>query len=249
MSAILIAAAAIGISTFGGSLLGLLFGKIPQKQNDAIMGFASGIMLAAAVLGLIVPATEIAGKSGFWIVALGILAGAAFLSLMDRVMPHLHNIGGGDAETHTKSRLDKVMLFVMAIAIHKLPEGLAVGVGFGGGDIGSAIAVAVGIAVQNVPEGMIIISPMLNSGVSRRRALTIGAGIALIEISGTFLGYFASVISSSMLPALLAFAGGTMLYVIGDEMIPETHSGGNERIATYTLIIGFISMLAMEAFL
>lgn len=249
MEMVMITAAVIGGTMFAGSLIGFLFEKIPDKWNDGIMGFASGIMLAAAVLGLIVPAAEQVGKQGLWMVAIGMLSGAVFLNVMDKLMPHLHHLSGVDSEEHKNNgTLDKVMLFVFAIAIHKLPEGLAAGVGFGAGDLGSAIAVAAGIAVQNVPEGMIIISPMLHAGVKKKRAVVIALAIALIEILGTFLGYAASVVSTAALPVLLSFAGGTMLYVIGDEMIPETHSHGYSQIATYSLILGFIAMLFMEMF-
>ncbi len=250
MEVVVITALVIGGTMFAGSLIGFLFEKIPDKWNDGVMGFASGIMLAAAVLGLIVPATEQVGKEGLWTVAVGMIAGAVFLNIMDKVMPHLHHLSGVDQEVHQNNgTIDKVMLFVFAIAIHKLPEGLAVGVGFGSGDLGNAVAVATGIAVQNIPEGMIIISPMLHAGVKKRRAVTIALVVALIEITGTFLGYAASIISTAALPFLLAFAGGTMLYVIGDEMIPETHSHGYAQIATYSLLLGFIAMLFMEAFL
>lgn len=250
MEVVVITALVIGGTMFAGSLIGFLFEKIPDKWNDGVMGFASGIMLAAAVLGLIVPATEQVGKEGLWTVAVGMIAGAVFLNIMDKVMPHLHHLSGVDQEVHQNNgTIDKVMLFVFAIAIHKLPEGLAVGVGFGSGDLGNAVAVATGIAVQNIPEGMIIISPMLHAGVKKRRAVTIALMVALIEITGTFLGYAASIISTAALPFLLAFAGGTMLYVIGDEMIPETHSHGYAQIATYSLLLGFIAMLFMEAFL
>jgi len=119
-------------------------------------------------------------------------------------------------------------------------------VGFGSGDIGNAMTVAIGIALQNIPEGMVIISPMILSGVSKKRTFLIAAFTGLIEVVGTFIGYFAATVSSAVLPFALAFAGGTMLYVISDEMIPETHSHGYERMATYSLLIGFIVMLFMD---
>ena len=137
-------------------------------------------------------------------------------------------------------------LFVIAIAIHNLPEGIAAGVSFGSGNTIHAITVAGGIALQNIPEGMVIIAPMLASGMSKTRTLLIAMFTGLIEVLGTFIGYFAVNISSAILPFALAFAGGTMLYVISDEMIPETHSHGNERAATYALILGFIVMLIFD---
>ena len=250
MRTLLITAFGVGGATVIGALIGFLFEKIPHKWNDVILGFAAGIMLAAAVLGLILPSVEQVGKSGFWITAAGILAGALFLNMMDKVTPHLHHISGVDKEHHeNNASLNKIMLFVMAIAIHNLPEGLAAGVGFGAGDVGNAITVALGIALQNIPEGMVIISPMLLAGVSKKRTLLIASFTGFVEVIGTFIGYFAATISIVILPFVLAFAGGTMLYVISDEMIPETHSHGYERMATYALMVGFIVMLFMDTFI
>ena len=238
----------IGGATVAGALLGFCFQKIPHRWNDGIMGFASGVMLAAAVIGLILPAAELTSAAGIWQVVAGILTGAVFLNLMDRLTPHLHRLSGLDKERLRETpSLNKVLLFVMAIAIHNLPEGLAAGVGFGGEDVGSAVTVALGIALQNIPEGMIIISPMLLAGMKKSRTFLLAAATGLVEVVGTFIGYFAATLSSAVLPFALAFAGGTMLYVISDEMIPETHSHGYERLATYSLLIGFMLMLVMDA--
>lgn len=169
---------------------------------------------------------------------------------MDKLTPHLHNLSGIDVEKHAHNEsLDKVLLFVFAIAIHNFPEGLAAGVGFGSEDIGNALMVAIGIALQNIPEGMVIISPMILVGISKRRALLIGSATGLVEVIGMFIGYFGSSISEKILPFALAFAGGTMLYVISDEMIPDTHSHGYERLATYSLLIGFTVMLVLDMFI
>jgi len=250
MNLVIWTALGVGGATVLGAALGFLFKNIPHKWNDAVLGFAAGIMLAAAVLGLIVPSTELVGRSGLWITAAGMLCGALFLNFADRVTPHLHHITGVEAEAHANNEsLNRVMLFVMAIAIHNFPEGLAAGVGFGAGDTGSALTVAAGIMLQNIPEGMIIISPMLLSGVGKGRTFLIAAFTGLIEVAGTFIGFFAISLSTAMLPFMLAFAGGTMLYVISDEMIPETHSHGYERMATYSIIIGFIVMLFMDSWL
>lgn len=247
----LVALTALGIggATVIGALIGFCFKNVSVKASDTILGFAAGIMLAAAIIGLILPSVEIAGKGGIWMTAVGILAGAVFLNAADRLTPHLHHLTGVDSESHEhNASLNKVMLFVMAIAIHNLPEGLAAGVSFGGGAPGNALTVALGIALQNIPEGMIIISPMLQGGVSRTRTLVIAAFTGLVEVIGTFIGYFAAGISGAILPFALAFAGGTMLYVISDEMIPETHSRGNERPATYALLCGVIVMLLLDTF-
>ncbi len=250
MSLVFLTAFGVGFATIFGALLGFIFRKIPHKWNDGLMSFATGIMLAAAVVGLIQPSLEIVGAKGSWITAIGILCGAVFLNLMDKVTPHLHRISGIDQEQHNNNAsLNKIMLFVFAIAIHNFPEGLAAGVGFGSGNTGNAISVAAAIALQNIPEGIVTISPLILAGVKKWRALLIAASTGLIEIIGTFAGYFGASISAGVLPFALAFAGGTMLYVISDEMIPETHSHGYERLATYSLIVGFIVMLLMDLFI
>ena len=138
------------------------------------------------------------------------------------------------------------VLFVIAIAIHNLPEGIAAGVSFGTGDVTQAITVAGGIALQNIPEGMVIIAPMVASGMSRGRTFVIAMMTGIVEVIGTFIGYFAVSVSNAILPFALAFAGGTMLYVISDEMIPETHAHGAERAATYALLAGFSVMLTFD---
>ena len=141
------------------------------------------------------------------------------------------------------------MLFVMAIAIHNLPEGIAAGVGFGSENISNAITVALGIALQNIPEGMVIVSPLIMAGVARKRVFFIACFTGVVEIVGTMIGFGAVSIATVILPFALAFAGGTMLYVVSDEMIPETHSHGYERMATYSLIIGFLTMLIMDFYI
>lgn len=250
MEIVLLTAAGIGGATVIGALLGFVFVKIPHKWNDAIMGFAAGVMLAASIMGLILPAVELTGKGKIWIVGMGIFAGAFLLNLMDKLTPHLHHLSGMDAEKHSGNQsINKVLLFVMAIAIHNLPEGLAAGVSFGGEDIGNAFSVAVGIALQNIPEGMIIIAPMLMAGIKKGRTFILAASTGLVEVIGTLLGFLAVSVVKGILPFALAFAGGTMLYVVGDEMIPETHSHGYERMATYSMMIGFFVMLLMDLFI
>ena len=252
MKIVILTAVGVGFATVFGSFIGFALKKIPHKFNDIVLSFAAGIMLAAAVLGLIVPAVESsAGLGGLLVVVAGIMCGAVFLSMMDRVVPHLHNIAGVDKESHpdNASQLNKVILFVLAIAIHNLPEGIAAGVSFGTGNIADAITVSGGIALQNIPEGMVIIAPMLNAGVPKRRAFLIALATGLVEVVGTMIGYFVVSISVAILPFALAFAGGTMLYVISDEMIPETHSHGYEKGATFSLLVGFCVMLAMDVLL
>ena len=243
-----ITALGVGGATLVGAVLGFVFKKISHAFSDIVLGFAAGVMLCAAVIGLILPALEGGNIGTLFVVLGGVMAGAVCLHLADLSVPHLHSM----AEKRGKScgphnhRLDKVLLFVLAIAIHNLPEGIAAGVSFGTGDVGAALSVALGIALQNIPEGMVIIAPLLAAGVSPKKTFFIAAGTGVIEIVGTFIGYFAVSISAAILPFALAFAGGTMLYVISDEMIPETHAHGSERGATYALLLGFALMLAMD---
>lgn len=244
MKLAMITAIGVGGSTIIGSMIGFGLKRIPHKFNDAVLGFAAGIMLAAAIFGLIIPSIN---YGDIWITSVGILCGAIFLNFADRLTPHLHNLAGIDTEKHTNTEhFDKVMLFVMAIAIHNLPEGIAAGVGFGTDDISNAITVAIGIALQNIPEGMVIVSPLLLAGVGKKKVLIIAFITGGIEVIGTLIGYFAVTLASAVLPFALAFAGGTMIYVISDEMIPETHSHGFERMATYSLLFGFILMMILD---
>ena len=249
MQLVLITAIGVGGATIFGSLIGFMFKKISHKFADIILSFAAGVMLAAAVLGLILPSLEYGGKWGILITVVGIFVGAVSLNLIDRLVPHLHKMVGVDIETHKNSNLDKVLLFVTAIAIHNLPEGIAAGVGFGSGDTTQALLIAGGIALQNVPEGMVIIGPMLAAGVSPKKTFLCAMATGLVEVVGTLIGYFAVSVASVILPFALAFAGGTMLYVISDEMIPETHAHGSERGATYALLVGFCVMLISDVLL
>lgn len=249
MEIVLLTSLGVGGATVVGAVAGLLFKRISHRFSDIVLSFAAGIMLAAAILGLVLPSLEYSGKYGLAVTVAGIFAGALCLNLIDRLVPHLHRLMGTDTEPHSNADLNKVLLFVMAIAIHNLPEGIAAGVGFGSGDNAGALVIAGGIALQNIPEGMVIIAPMLAAGVSPRKTFICAVFTGLIEVVGTLAGYFAVSISSAVLPFALAFAGGTMLYVISDEMIPETHAHGSERGATYALLVGFAVMLVTDTLL
>ncbi len=248
MEIVILTALGVGGATVVGALIGFLIKKDSHKFNDIVLSLAAGVMLAAAVIGLIIPSIELGGKYAIAITVAGIFVGAFCLNLIDKVVPHLHKLSGADIESHPDktARLNKVLLFVVAIAIHNLPEGIAAGVSFGTGDTAQALTVVIGIALQNIPEGMIIIAPMLAAGMSPRRTFVIALMTGAVEVVGTLLGYFAVSISTAILPFALAFAGGTMLYVISDEMIPETHAHGSERGATYSLLAGFSVMLIVD---
>lgn len=246
MKLVLLTALGVGGATVIGSFLGFIFKKISHKFSDIVLSFAAGVMLAAAVLGLILPSLEHGGKYGIIMTVIGIFAGAACLNLIDKVVPHLHRLMGEEDESHNNANLSKVLLFVTAIAIHNLPEGIAAGVGFGSGDTSQALIIAGGIALQNIPEGMVIIGPMLAAGVSPKKTFIAAMLTGVVEVVGTLIGYFAVSLASAILPFALAFAGGTMLYVISDEMIPETHAHGSQRGATYSLLVGFCVMLVTD---
>ncbi|MBE5752425.1 MAG: ZIP family metal transporter [Clostridia bacterium] len=251
MIMVLLTALGVGGATVIGAAIGFFVKHPSHKFNDIVLSFAAGVMLAAAVIGLILPSLEYGGKWSILITVIGILCGAVGLNLIDKLVPHLHKMTGLDQERHPDktAQLNKVLLFVIAIAIHNLPEGIAAGVSFGTGDTSQALSVAGGIALQNIPEGMVIIAPMIAAGMSKKRTFFIALATGVVEVIGTFIGFFAVSISTAILPFALAFAGGTMLYVISDEMIPETHAHGNERSATYALLIGFCVMLVFDILL
>ena len=249
MELVLLTALGVGGATVIGSLIGFIFKKASHKFSDIVLSFAAGVMLAAAVLGLILPSLDYGGKFGLLITIAGIFVGAVCLNLVDIIVPHLHKLMGAEDEAHNNANLSKVLLFVTAIGIHNLPEGIAAGVGFGSGDTAQALLIAGGIALQNIPEGMVIIGPMLAAGVTPKKTFIAAMITGLVEVVGTLIGYFAVSIASAILPFALAFAGGTMLYVISDEMIPETHAHGHQRGATYALLAGFCLMLLTDVLL
>ncbi|MBE6886517.1 MAG: ZIP family metal transporter [Oscillospiraceae bacterium] len=249
MDLVLLTALGVGGATVFGSLIGFVFKKASHKFSDIVLSFAAGVMLAAAVLGLILPSLDYGGQFGLLITIVGIFAGAVCLNLIDKLVPHLHKLVGPEDEAHHNANLSKVLLFVAAIAIHNLPEGIAAGVGFGSENTSQALIIAGGIALQNIPEGMVIIGPMLAAGVSPRKTFVCAMLTGVVEVMGTLIGYFAVSLASAILPFALAFAGGTMLYVISDEMIPETHAHGSQRGATYALLVGFCVMLVTDILL
>lgn len=249
MEIVLLTALGVGGATVFGACIGFIFKNLSHKFSDIVLSFAAGVMLAAAVLGLIVPAVEFGGGGiiGVLIAVLGVFLGAICLNFIDKLVPHLHKLAGGEFEKHKENpKLAKVLLFVFAIAIHNLPEGIAAGVGFGSGNTAEALIIAGGIALQNIPEGMVIIGPMLAAGLSKKRTFIYAFLTGIVEVVGTLIGFFAVSIATVILPYALAFAGGTMLYIISDEMIPETHAHGGQRGATYALLVGFCIMLAFD---
>lgn len=231
-----------GLATGVGALPILFLKRVSERLMDTLLGFAAGVMLSATAFSLIVPAIRI---GGVWRTVIGVVIGAVFIELADKFLPHFHPQPGIGAEGPTSS-LRKVWLFAIAITIHNLPEGLSVGVGFGSGDIAAGVILAVAIGLQNMPEGLAVAMPLVREGYSRRRALGYAILTGLVEPPMGLLGVTAVVLMQPILPYALAFAAGAMLYVISDEIIPETHRRGYEREATFGLISGFCVMLVLD---
>ena len=234
---------AAGLAT-GVGALPVLFVKRPSKRYlDLMLGFAAGVMLAASVFSLLIPAID---DGGVWVAVGGMLLGALVLHLIDRLVPHEHFIRGREGPS---SRLRKIWLFILAITIHNFPEGLAVGVGFGGASLSAAIALAIGIGLQNMPEGLAVALPLTGEGYSRGRALLYATLTGLVEPIGGLLGVSLVLIAKPILPWGLAFAAGAMLFVISDEIIPESHRNGHERLATLGVMVGFAVMMLLDVLL
>ncbi|MBE6583516.1 MAG: ZIP family metal transporter [Ruminococcaceae bacterium] len=246
MQIVILTALGVGGATVLGALVGFVFKDISQKFSNMVVSFAAGIMLAAAVLGLVEPAIEFGGRWGVLIAVFGIMVGGVCINLSDKLVPHVHKLVCGE-ENKAGNKTRGVLLFVIAIAIHNLPEGIAAGVGFGSGDASGALLIAWGIALHNIPEGMVIIAPMLSAGISPKKTFLLALATGFAEVAGTLVGYFAVSVATAILPFALSFAGGTMLYVISEEMIPETHSGNEAYRVTYAFLCGFCVMLMLDA--
>jgi ZIP family zinc transporter len=248
----LLGSLAAGLMT-GVGALPALFGRVPSmRARDALLGFAAGVMLAASFFSLIVPAIEAAGRrhAEEWIPAAiacaGILLGMGAIALMNQRMPHRHFVSGYEGPS---AALRRIWLFVIAIALHNFPEGLAVGVGFGSGDTGRGLALATGIGLQNAPEGLAVAVALMGEGYTKLRAFAVALLTGLVEPVGGVLGAGVVVISEPLLPWGLAFAAGAMLYVISHEIIPETHRRGYQGEATTGLAIGLVVMLFLDVWL
>ena len=246
MQIVILTAIGVGGATVFGAVIGFLVGRVAERFCDSVLGFAGGVMLAAAFVGLVLPSIEMGGEFAMPVAALGVFTGAFGIALLDRLTERIEGLfGDKDVLGDSYLKMRKVMLFVFAIAIHNLPEGIAAGVGFGTGNVGGALLIAGAIALQNIPEGMVIIYPMLSIGISKGKTFLYAILTGVIEVVGTFVGYFAVHVSSVLLPFLLAFAGGTMLYVVCDEMIPEIRAQKEGHVSTYALILGIMLMLVL----
>ena len=216
---------------------------------DASLGFAAGVMLAASFTSLIIPGMEYGGVVP---VLIGILLGAIFIDLLDHLIPHMHFIIGpeGVKDRELLKKIKAVWLFILAITIHNMPEGLAVGVGFGSGDLSKAIPLMIAIGIQNIPEGLAVSLAAMNAGLGKRFYATwVGIRAGLVEIPLALIGAWAVYAVKPLLPYAMGFAAGAMIYVISDEIVPETHRTGHERLATFGLIFGLVIMLYLDVVL
>ena len=238
----------------GSAFVFLMKDEMSVRLQKSLLGFASGVMVAASVWSLLIPAMEMSAGKGAWSVvpaALGFLLGMGFLLLIDELTPHLHI--GTDKPEGVRSHLSKTAMLARAVTIHNLPEGMAVGVVFAGADSGianisltSAVAVSLGIAIQNVPEGAIISMPMRAAGNSRWRSFLIGSLSGAVEPVGALAVLLLASLIMPALPYLLAFAAGAMFYVVIEELIPEASSGQHSNLSTIGFAIGFVLMMVLD---
>jgi len=239
-----------GLATGIGAIPVMFTRSISRRAQDVMMGFGAGVMLAATSFSLIIPAIEAAtvdgsGRAGAaLIVAGGMFIGAIFLYLSDRYSPHEHFISG--PEGADPKNLKRIWLFIIAITLHNFPEGLAVGVGFGGGNVSNGVALATGIGLQNIPEGLVVALALLTERYSRPQAFMIALLSGLVEPIGGAIGAGVVTLARPVLPWGLAFAAGAMLFVISDEIIPESHRKGFEKEATFGVMIGFVVMMLLD---
>ncbi len=224
-----------------GALLVLVWRNPSDEFLDAALGFAAGVMLTASFTSLILPGIHF---GGVWPVMIGIALGALVMDRVDQLVPHLHPVKGAEGPA---SRMRAVWLLILAITLHNMPEGLAVGVGFGSGDIPNAVALMLAIGLQNIPEGLAVSVSALNAGMgSYFYAGLTGIRAGLVEIPLAICGAWAIQLAQPMLPYAMGFAAGAMLYVISDEIIPETHRKNHERMATFGTMVGALVMLYLD---
>jgi ZIP family zinc transporter len=227
-----------------GTLPVLFFKSAPRAVMDAMMGFAAGVMVAASCWSLLVPAIE---RGGLMVACIGLLGGGAFLYVADQLLPHLHGEFPDEAVAEGPHvAWQRSVLLMTAMTLHNVPEGMAVGVSFGSGDIGSATALAIGIGLQNIPEGLAIALPLRYGGMSRGRAFFWGQLSAVVEPFAGVLGASLVLVSAAVLPYGMAAAAGAMLYVVVEELIPETVRSGTPDVATVGFLGGFTIMMALD---
>ena len=241
----------------GSAFVFLMKDEMSVRLQKSLLGFASGVMVAASVWSLLIPAMEMEEGSGAWSVvpaAVGFLLGIGFLLALDELTPHLHL--GATSPEGPRSHLSRTAMLALAVTIHNLPEGMAVGVVFAGAgqgaaglSVASALAVSIGIAIQNVPEGAIISMPMRAAGNSRWRSFVIGSLSGVVEPLGGLVVVLLASLMTPALPYLLAFAAGAMIYVVIEELIPEASEGEHNNLSTIGFAIGFVLMMVLDVVL
>lgn len=236
-----------GLATGIGALPALFFKNISNNLFNSMLGAAAGVMLAATAFSLLVPGMAYGnvvwpGK-GIYVVSLGMLIGAFFLHFADRQLPHVRFDSVSDTQLNS---LKKIWLFIIAITIHNFPEGMSVGVSFGSGEMKNGVVLAIAIALQNIPEGLAVALPLVGLGYDKWRAVGIATVTGLVEPVGGLLGITMVTVFQPILPIAMGFAAGAMLFVISEEIIPETHSQGRSRFATFALMLGFIIMMVLD---
>ncbi|OAI18664.1 hypothetical protein A1359_04730 [Methylomonas lenta] len=239
-----------GLATGVGALPALFFKDISPRLFNSMLGAAAGVMLAATAFSLLVPGMDFGEQiwpgKGLLIVSAGMMLGALFLHFADKKLPHLHFDSVADESLDS---LQKISLFIIAITIHNFPEGMSVGVSFGSGDLKSGLVLSIAIALQNIPEGLAVALPLVGLGYNKWKAVGVATLTGLVEPVGGLLGITMVTVFSSILPIAMGFAAGAMLFVISEEIIPETHSKGRSRIATFSLMLGFIIMMMLDKML
>lgn len=241
-------------TTLGAATVLFMKKQINQVLEKLMLGFASGVMIAASIWSLLIPSIEMSehqGKIGWIAPAIGFLLGMAFLLLLDTIIPHIHL--DKEKPEGIKSKLKKTTMLILAVTLHNIPEGMATGVTFAGATIGStgitltsAFALAIGIAIQNFPEGAIISIPLRGEGVSRKRAFLYGALSGIVEPIAAIITIFLTSLINPILPYVLSFAAGAMIYVVVEELIPESQMGEHSNIGTIGVAIGFVIMMILD---
>lgn len=229
-----------GLATGFGALPSLLLKNTPVKFMDFLLGISAGIMLGATSFSLIIPAIKL---SNTWITSLGIIFGGIFLAIANFLTPHIHTLSGNKKPD---KKISRVWLFILAITIHNFPEGISVGVGFGKGNFSEGLSLAMGIGFQNMPEGLAVSLALNREGYRPLLGIGYATLTGLVEPIGGLLGAVVVTIAHQLLPWGLAFAGGAMLFVISNEIIPETHRRGHPIEATFGVLIGFVIMMIFD---
>lgn len=242
-------------TSLGSAMVFFLKREMSPFLQKLLLGFASGVMIAASVWSLLIPALDMATEQGSipWVPAtVGFMVGIGFLLLLDTLIPHLH-LNTDKPEGKNAEKLKKSTMLVLAVTLHNIPEGMAVGVVFAGvlsGDttisMAGAFALAIGIAIQNFPEGAIISMPLIGNGLSRRKAFAYGVGSGIVEPIGGILTILLTTLIEPILPYILAFAAGAMIYVVVDELIPEAQAGGHSNVGTIGVAVGFVLMMILD---